>query len=83
MSAALPVVASDFPLWREIVQGSRCGLLADPLNPMSIAASIRQILQDPKLADRMGSSGRLAVQEKYNWMPEGKKLLAAYEGLKR
>jgi glycosyltransferase involved in cell wall biosynthesis len=37
MSAGLPVIASDFPLWRAIVDGSKCGVLADPRDPRAIA----------------------------------------------
>jgi glycosyltransferase involved in cell wall biosynthesis len=33
MSASLPVIASDFPLWRDIVQRHACGLCVDPSDP--------------------------------------------------
>ncbi|KZY89885.1 glycosyl transferase, partial [Oleiphilus sp. HI0071] len=32
MSASLPIVTSNFPLWREIVEGNDCGICVDPEN---------------------------------------------------
>jgi glycosyltransferase involved in cell wall biosynthesis len=78
MSAGIPVIASDFPLWRQIVEGSRCGLLVDPLNPEAIAEAICWIIENPKEAEEMGRRGREAVERQYNWKPEEQKLLGFY-----
>jgi glycosyltransferase involved in cell wall biosynthesis len=79
MSAGIPVIASDFPLWREIIAGNDCGLLMDPLNPAQIAEAIDHLVTHPEDAERMGRNGRKAVLERYNWKNEEVKLLSFYE----
>ncbi|WP_323054383.1 glycosyltransferase family 4 protein [Pseudomonas sp. DCB_BI] len=81
MSAGIPVIASDFPLWRQIIDGSNCGLLVDPMNPRSIALAIDTLAKDPERAKAFGENGRAAVSAKYNWDNESKKLLACYAKL--
>lgn len=81
MSAGIPVIASDFPLWRQIIDGSNCGVLVDPMNPQSIATAIDSLARDPERAKALGENGRAAVNTKYNWDIESKKLLACYAQL--
>jgi glycosyltransferase involved in cell wall biosynthesis len=78
MAASIPVIASDFPMWREVIQSSGCGLLVDPLNPSSIAQAINYILTHTEEAEAMGCRGRKAVEEKYNWKGEESELLGLY-----
>lgn len=79
MSAGIPVIASDFPLWREIIQGNSCGLLVDPTDPGAIAKAIDYLVCNPVEAQLMGDNGRKAVNERYNWAIEEQKLFAFYE----
>jgi hypothetical protein len=81
MAAGLPVIASDFPLWREIVDGAACGLLVDPDRPEAIAEAMQWILDHPDEAEAMGQRGRKAVEERYNWENEAEKLVRFYREL--
>lgn len=81
MSAGIPVIASNFPLWHEIIEGNECGLCVDPLDPKAIAAAIDYLAKNPDLARRMGEHGRQAVVNKYNWPMEAKKMCQFYAGL--
>lgn len=78
MYAGLPVIASNFPLWREIIDGNSCGMCVNPLDLKDIARAIDYLVQNPHEAERMGQNGQRAVQEKYNWSTEVRKLLQLY-----
>lgn len=79
MAAGLPLVYSNFPLWKEII--GDCGVAVDPQNSGEIAAALEFLARNPREAEKMGQRGRKAVQEVYNWESEGKKLLAIYGSL--
>jgi glycosyltransferase involved in cell wall biosynthesis len=81
MSAGLPVICSDFPLWRDLIERHRCGLCVDIRNPQSLADAIRYIFDHPKEAGEMGKRGRLAVTEECNWERESAELLALYASI--
>ncbi|WP_286919581.1 glycosyltransferase family 4 protein [Pseudomonas sp. UBA6753] len=81
MSAGVPVIASNFPLWRDIIEGNGCGLCVDPMDPKQIAQAIDYLIGHPEDAEAMGRRGQLAVQQKYNWSIEEKALLGVYERL--
>ncbi len=81
MAAGIPVVASDFPLWREIVEGAACGLLVDPSDPKAIARAITYLLTHASEAEAMGRRGRQAVEQRYNWSAEESTLLQLYADL--
>ena len=79
MLVGLPVIASNFPLYREVVEGSHCGLIVDPSKPQEIARAMEYLIEHPDEARRMGENGRRAVLEKYNWETESKELLRIYD----
>jgi len=81
MSAGLPVIASHFSLWKEIVEGHKCGICVDPLSSEEISEAINWILDHPAEAAEMGKRGRASVLDKYSWEQEEQKLLELYRAL--
>lgn len=81
MSAGVPVIGSHFPLWKQIIEGNRCGLCVDPLDPKAIADAIDYLVTHPEEAEKMGRNGQRAVQEHYNWRIEEQKLFDFYDTL--
>lgn len=81
MCAGIPVIASNFPLWRSIIEDAQCGICVDPLNPKAIAEAIDFFIENKDLAQKMGRNGIDAVNQKYNWSIEEIKLLNLYEKL--
>lgn len=82
MSAGIPVICSNFPLWEEIVGENKCGICVDPKDSEGIARAIEYLMGNQEVSQRMGQRGRLSIIEKYNWGAEAKKLKELYLNLK-
>lgn len=78
MAASIPVIASDLPLMRAIVEEAGCGLLVEPGNVEQLAEAMGYILDHPAEAEEMGQRGRQAVVEHYSWETERQNLLDLY-----
>lgn len=78
MGSGLPVVYSDFPKLRALLDPIGCGIAVDPTDPDAIAAVFDYLYENPALRLQMAEAGRRAVRERYNWEAEECKLLAVY-----
>lgn len=78
MAAGLPVVATDYPVWREIVEGAGAGILVPPCDAGAIREAVQYLLSHDDEARRMGEAGRRAVEIRYNWCSEEAALLDLY-----
>jgi glycosyltransferase involved in cell wall biosynthesis len=81
MSMGLPVVVSDFPLYREVIEESRCGICVQPDDVEEILRELRPLLNSENLRIEMGANGRRAVERRYSWEVEEEKLLSFYSSL--
>jgi glycosyltransferase involved in cell wall biosynthesis len=81
MAAGLPIVASDFPQVREVVERSGAGVVVDARRPVEIAQALNRVLRDPEEARRMGRRGRRAARQRYHWGVSAQELLGLYEAV--
>ena len=79
MGASLPVLASDVPPMRRVIEETGAGILVPPRDPNALAQSIAQLLRDPMLRHRLGDAGRRAVEGKYAWAEDKRRFLEAIE----
>lgn len=82
MEAALPIICSDVPVYREMMNKYKCGLLVNPKNSDQIAEAIKYLVEHKEEAWHMGQEGRRAVMEEYSWDAQSKKYLEIVNGLK-
>ena len=81
MMAGLPIICTDFILWKEIVEDNKCGICVNPNNINEITAAIKYLFNNLDEAKQMGINGRKIIEQKYNWKTEEKKLLYLYKSL--
>lgn len=87
MASGVPVVASDFPHWGDIIRSKnehgdqRTGLTVAPDDVDAIENAVLEILSDAERAAEMGRLGREAATERYTWASEARTLLSLYDEL--
>jgi glycosyltransferase-like protein len=66
MSAGLPVVTSDLPVFLEYLQPGRDALMVPVDDAAALAAALAAVLDDGKLADGLRAAGRVVCQ-RFTW----------------
>lgn len=80
MAAGRPLVASDLPSSREVLQDGENALLFPPGEAPALASAIRRLLTEPVLAERLA---RAAWDEapRYSWDARARALVGLFEEL--
>lgn len=61
-----PLVATDVPGCREVVQPGENGFLVPPRDPVALAEAIVRLLADPALRAQFGLAGRRLAEERFS-----------------
>jgi glycosyltransferase involved in cell wall biosynthesis len=77
-----PVIVSDCPPLKRIVEESHAGLVFRTTEPQSFCEAVYRLAADQDLRRGMGEAGHSAVKRKYNWQEDARVLLQCYAQLK-
>ena len=81
MASGIPVIATDFDLWKEIIDKYHCGICVNPHDKDAILNAIKYYIDNKDVAQEHGNNGRKAVEEFYNWSSQEKVLFDMYKSL--
>jgi len=76
-----PVVATDMPGCRSVVQHEHNGLLIPPKDPNALAQALERLALDPALRMRMGAAGRQIVLAKFTHSQINQATMQVYQHL--
>ncbi|MFB6247606.1 MAG: glycosyltransferase family 4 protein [Salinibacter sp.] len=76
----LPIICSDFPLWREFVEENDCGAVVPPDDPSAVLDVLDRWRHQPDLYRTYVQNARAATPG-YRWKPMGERLVQLYRDL--
>ncbi len=81
MAIGMPVITSDFELYKNVVESNKCGYCINPENADQLTSVILEFEKKPELLKKMGKCGILASEKLFNWNTEAQKLVEFYNKL--
>lgn len=81
MAFEIPIIASDLPEIRNIINETRGGILVNPSDAKQIAEKITYLYENPEEAKKLGKNGKKAFINKYNWENQEAELIKIYNQL--
>lgn len=81
MAGGRPLIVSDCPPQKRIVESEGCGLIFPGGDHVALADSILELNRNANLAESMGRKAKAALLEKYTWNHTAKDLILHYQEL--
>lgn len=81
MMSGLPLICTDFILWKEIIEKYKCGICVKIDDPQKLRKALCNLRDNPAIAEEMGRNGIAAVRSEYNWQTQEKVLFGLYNQL--
>ncbi len=83
MCCGLPIITSNFPLYRAVVEENNCGVCIEPFNVEELKKALIAMHMDVEKSELMAKNGKKTVFEKYDWKTQTPILSKVYNTLSR
>ncbi len=80
LGLGLPIIASDFKKWHEVLDEKPCALFVDPDSAEDIAEKMEILIKDDNLRSQMRDNA-IEISRKYTWKSVEKRLVDLYSSL--
>jgi glycosyltransferase involved in cell wall biosynthesis len=81
MALGLPIVVSDIPAAREVVEADGNAVLVEPGDPRALADAILRLLGDPQQRTRFAKRSKVIFAERFELERSAQRLITLYRGL--
>jgi glycosyltransferase involved in cell wall biosynthesis len=83
MRCGLPIITSNFPLYREVIEENNCGVCIDPINAQELKKELIAMHMAVEKSELLAKNGKKTVFEKYDWKSQTPILSKVYDALSR
>ena len=81
MMFGLPIICTDFSLWKDIINKWQCGICVSPEDIDAIRNAVDYLVNTPCILEKMSKNARNAALAEYNWTTQEKLLLSVYSNI--
>lgn len=81
IALGLPVIASDFELYKGIIEKNKVGICVSPLNVNEFESALLRLREDQSLLQEMKDNTQGILERNYSWSNELNKLDSFYSGI--
>jgi glycosyltransferase involved in cell wall biosynthesis len=75
MAAGKPILCSDLPVLREVIEDGRNGLLLPPDDPSAWVVALQRLINDPAEGERLGATARADFLARHTWRQRASRVL--------
>jgi glycosyltransferase involved in cell wall biosynthesis len=82
MAVGLPIIASDFPVWKKLIEDQGVGICVPPGDNEAIESALDWLRSHPEKAEEMSRRGKELARRKYSWESQAHRLIDLYERIR-
>jgi glycosyltransferase involved in cell wall biosynthesis len=80
MAAARPIICSDLPVLREVIEDGRNGLLVPPSDPDAWATALKRLIEDKPLRERLATAAYTDFLSRHTWRQRASRVIGGLTG---